>query len=326
MRWLVAALALLASSVVAGATQSSAPPESNLPVQNNDAPPRPSVSANATAAVPEAAAKTARAWSVQWRPVRVVNGAPILFRVKPPVRLQSLHATWMEHEVSFDFDAATKTWFALAGTGLKTRPGDYVLALNGENAGGNALSFTRKIHVARAKYLRIAITVPRQYTEPDAAQVEKINQDQALKQELFVKSAPEREWSGRFLPPVHAAVSDRFGTERKVNGVTQSTHQGLDYRVPSGTPVAALNRGTVVLARPLFFEGNCVVVDHGQGLMSLYLHLSDIKVKEGDAVTRGEELGLSGATGRATGAHLHVAVRWQGIYLNPATLFALQLP
>jgi murein DD-endopeptidase MepM/ murein hydrolase activator NlpD len=90
--------------------------------------------------------------------------------------------------------------------------------------------------------------------------------------------------------------------------------------------VAALNRGTVLLARPLFFEGNCVVLDHGQGLLTLYLHLSEIRVKEGDHVERGEELGLSGATGRATGAHLHVAVRWQGVYLNPATLFALRLP
>ena len=270
--------------------------------------------------------KPAGSWSVSWRPVRVVNGAPILFRVKPPVRLKTLEATWMEHDLPFDFDPATKTWFALAGAGLKTHPGDHELVLNGETPAGNALSFTRKIHVTRAKYLSIAITVPKQYTEPDPAQVEKIKQDQALKQELFLKSAPEREWAGRFLPPVIAEVSDRFGTERKVNGVTQSTHQGLDYRVPAGTPVAALNRGTVLLARPLFFEGNCVVVDHGQGLMSLYLHLSEIKVKEGDPVTRGEELGLSGATGRATGAHLHVAVRWQGIYLNPATLFALQLP
>jgi murein DD-endopeptidase MepM/ murein hydrolase activator NlpD len=69
-----------------------------------------------------------------------------------------------------------------------------------------------------------------------------------------------------------------------------------------------------------------VVLDHGQGLLTLYLHLSEIKVKAGDHVERGDELGLSGATGRATGAHLHVAVRWQGVYLNPAILFALRLP
>jgi murein DD-endopeptidase MepM/ murein hydrolase activator NlpD len=103
-------------------------------------------------------------------------------------------------------------------------------------------------------------------------------------------------------------------------------HQGLDYAVPSGTPVSALNAGTVLLAQPLYFEGNCIVLDHGQGLLTLYLHLSEFKVKEGDRVASGQELGLSGGTGRATGPHLHIAARWQGIYLNPATLMKLKLP
>jgi murein DD-endopeptidase MepM/ murein hydrolase activator NlpD len=96
--------------------------------------------------------------------------------------------------------------------------------------------------------------------------------------------------------------------------------------VPTGTPVNALNRGNVILARPLFFEGDCVVLDHGQGLMTIYMHLSKIEVKEGEQIDRGKELGLSGGTGRATGPHLHVAVRWQGIYLDPATLLKLNLP
>jgi murein DD-endopeptidase MepM/ murein hydrolase activator NlpD len=87
-----------------------------------------------------------------------------------------------------------------------------------------------------------------------------------------------------------------------------------------------VNRGTVILARPLYFEGNCVVIDHGQGLLSLYMHLSELKVKEGQQVERGTPIGLSGATGRATGPHLHLAVRWQGVYLNPAALLKLALP
>jgi len=82
----------------------------------------------------------------------------------------------------------------------------------------------------------------------------------------------------------------------------------------------------VLLARPMYFEGNCVVLDHGQGLLTLYLHLSEFEVKEGDRLTRGQQLGLSGGSGRATGPHLHVAVRWEGIYLNPATLMKLKLP
>jgi murein DD-endopeptidase MepM/ murein hydrolase activator NlpD len=105
----------------------------------------------------------------------------------------------------------------------------------------------------------------------------------------------------------------------------KSRHLGLDFAVRPGTPVHAINRGTVVLARPLYFEGGFVVIDHGQGLMSLYLHLSEFKVKEGDEVSTGQLIALSGGSGRATGPHLHLAVRWQGIYLNPEVLLRLRL-
>ena len=125
---------------------------------------------------------------------------------------------------------------------------------------------------------------------------------------------------------MEATISGVFGTQRTFNGKVQSVHQGLDYAIPSGTPVAAVNSGTVLLARPLYFEGNCVVLDHGQGLLTLYMHLSEMKVKEGETIQRGQEIGLSGGSGRATGPHLHLAVRWQGIYLNPATLLRLNLP
>ncbi len=138
--------------------------------------------------------------------------------------------------------------------------------------------------------------------------------------------SPEREWLGNFLPPVSAPISDVFGTARVFNGNVQSVHQGLDFGVPAGTPVAALNAGTVLLAQMLFFEGNCVVLDHGQGLLTIYMHLSKFDVKEGEHVKRGQQIALSGGTGRATGPHLHVAVRWQGIYLDPAILLKLSLP
>ncbi len=182
-------------------------------------------------------------------------------------------------------------------------------------ASGREVSFQQKVTVRPAKYPSIAVTVAKKFTEPSPEQLQQIKQDQAVKQENFRSVDPEREWSGRFRPPVNATISDVFGTRRT-----------LDYAVPSGTPVAALNAGTVLLARPLYFEGNCVVLDHGQGLLTLYLHLSEFKVKEGDRVAPGQELGLSGGTGRATGPHLHIAVRWQGIYLNPATLMKLKLP
>ena len=116
------------------------------------------------------------------------------------------------------------------------------------------------------------------------------------------------------------------GTRRVFNGKTKSVHEGLDYAVPQGTPIHALNAGTVLLAEPLYFEGNCIVIDHGQGLLTLYLHLSEFKVKSDEHVDADRKIGLSGGTGRATGPHLHVAVRWQGVYLDPGKLLRMRSP
>src|SRR5206468_13035384 len=119
------------------------------------------------------------------------------------------------------------------------------------------------------------------------------------KQKIFATKTNERLWSGPFVAPVSAVISDVFGTARVFNQELKSRHLGLDYGVPAGTPVHAVNRGTVILARPLYFEGSCVVIDHGQGLLSLYLHLSEFSVKEGDQVETGQLIGLSGGSGRA---------------------------
>jgi murein DD-endopeptidase MepM/ murein hydrolase activator NlpD len=267
-----------------------------------------------------------KSWSVRWQPMRVVNGTPVLFRVMAPAPLESLSGKWMEHEVFFNLDTANKTWYGFAGSSLQVRPGSYPLELKATTISGKGITFERKITIQAAKYPRIAIQVAKQYTEPNPEQLKKVSHDTSVKQEVFHKVSPEQEWSGKFQAPVDARISDVFGTQRTINGKVQSTHQGLDYAVPSGTPVAAVNTGTVLLARPLYFEGNCVVLDHGQGLLTLYMHLSEIKVKEGEKIERGEEIGLSGGSGRATGPHLHLAVRWQGIYLNPATLLRLNLP
>jgi murein DD-endopeptidase MepM/ murein hydrolase activator NlpD len=271
-------------------------------------------------------------WTAHAQPARLVNGGPVLFQVKPPQRLESLNGTWLGHEVSFSFDATSKTWFALAGVSLETAPGTYTLELTGETQAGKApgtkISFSRQFAVARGKYpkIQVKLSVEGKFTEPNPEQQKQIEEGQQVKKDYLNRVSPEREWSGQFAAPADAAISDVFGSERIFNGKTSSPHQGLDFRVPTGTPVAAMNDGTVLLARLLYFEGNFVVIDHGQGLLTLYLHLSEFKVKEGDPVKRGQIVGLSGGTGRATGPHLHVAVRWQGTYLDPARLMQLHLP
>jgi len=264
-------------------------------------------------------------WSAKANPEHLVNGAPLLFEVKPSSALATLTATWLTHSLTF-VPGANNSWFAIAGISLETEPGTYPLELTGTTKDGQKLHYEQKFVVASEKYETVELKVSKDFTAPSPEQMESIKRDQEIKKKTFAEVSPEREWTGPFLPPVDAPVSDVFGTRRVFNGVTKSVHQGLDYRVPAATPVSAVNAGTVILARPLYFEGNCVVIDHGQGLLTLYLHLSEFKVKEGEVVKRGQLIGLSGATGRATGPHLHIAVRWQGTYLNPAVLLSLPVP
>lgn len=271
-------------------------------------------------------------WSVSTQPFRIVNGSPILFRVLVPRRLISLSGKWLGHEINFSFDEHTHTWFALAGAGQETKPGEYPLQLNGEistessaKSSAARVQFEKQVRIQRQRYPRVLLKVPARYTAPSPEDQQEIAQDKEIKTDAFKTTSPDRSWQGSFVAPVDAAISDVFGVERVFNGSVQSTHQGLDFRVPAGTPVSAVNSGHVILARSLFFEGNCVVIDHGQGLLTLYLHLSKFSVKEGDDVKKGQEIGLSGGTGRATGPHLHLAVRWQGVYLDPQTLLKLKL-
>ncbi len=272
---------------------------------------------------------SAATWTVRAQPTQLVNGGPVLFQVKAPAKLDSLTGTWLSHQVVFNYNASSRTWFSLAGVSFETTPGKYGLELTAERATTKTpLTFTRSFTVARAKYPQISVplTVEKKFTEPSPEQEKQIAEGVKTKQDYLSRVTTMREWDGNFAAPADAAISDVYGSQRIFNGKAQRPHWGLDFRVPAGTPVAAMNSGTVLLARFLYYEGNCVVIDHGQGLLTLYFHLSEFKVKEGDSVKRGQEIGLSGGTGRATGPHLHVAVRWQGAYLDPSRLMQMALP
>jgi hypothetical protein len=265
-------------------------------------------------------------WNVKWEPAQLVNGSPVLFRVIAPVELTSLEGTWLGHKVSFRLGQTCNCWYVLAGVDLNTKAGKYSLSLQGKSKLSANAAFSLAVPVSEKRYPATAIKVPPEYVEPPAETTARIEEEQALKKRVFSTTAPESFWSGPFRAPAEADVSGVFGSARVFNGVKKSQHTGLDFRVTTGTPIAASNNGTVILARNLYFEGNCVMIDHGQGLITLYLHLSEFKVKEGDRVHARQILGLSGGTGRATAPHLHFAMRWQGVYLDPGTLLTLNLP
>lgn len=265
-------------------------------------------------------------WRVRKQPVELVNGSPVLFQVTAPERLASLEGSWLEHQISFRFDPRCKCWYSIAGVGLDIKPAEYPLELAGNTVHGGKVQFSQPERINEGAYPSTTITVSPQYVEPPKETLPRIGEEQVTKKKVFSESSPESLWHGRFRAPSPAKVTGVFGSARVYNGTKRSQHEGIDFRVRTGTPIRAANAGTVVLARNLYFEGNCVMLDHGQGLMTVYMHLSKFRVKEGDKVQAGQILGLSGGTGRATAPHLHFAVRWQGEYVNPAVLLKLSPP
>jgi len=259
-------------------------------------------------------------------PEVIVNGSPCLFRVKSRRALRSLYGEWQGRGVFFKFDERDGAVYGLAGAPLDAGASRNRITLEAVTAGGGRFSYSHPVRIELARYHTTALSVAGQYTEPDAEAMARIEEEQGLKKEAFAYVTPYRLWSGNFEAPVDSRTTGEFGARRTFNHKVQSVHQGLDFRAETGTPVGAMNSGVVILAREMFYEGGFVVIDHGQGLLTLYMHLSEIKAREGASVEKRQIIGLSGGTGRATAPHLHVGVRWQGIYLDPAVLLTLPLP
>jgi murein DD-endopeptidase MepM/ murein hydrolase activator NlpD len=263
---------------------------------------------------------------ISWSPQRLESGSPVLFRIEVDQHAESLHGTWFGHPLVFTRAHQGNTWYALAGIDVEQAPGTYPLELTATKAAGREVHATQKVEVLPSSYKTTTLHVEEKYVQPDAATLARIAADKAVKDAAFARQISQPLWRGDFRSPVPFTPTDSFGTRRMFNGKLASIHRGTDFHASSGTPVDAANDGVVIIAQGMFYEGNLVVVDHGQQFSTLYMHLSKIEVKVGDRVHKGQRLGLSGATGRVTGPHLHLGVRWQGMYVDAVKLLKLTLP
>jgi len=262
--------------------------------------------------------------TVTLTPAIVAAGSPELIRVNL-VGAASIDGEWLGRKLEFFRGRDGRAWFALAGVDVEAPDGPSTLKISAHLAQGGERDLSRTIEIHPAHYRTGSLTVAPKFVEPDPEALKQIEAEKQLKERFFAASAAEPLWHASFRAPVTAPATSSFGMRRTFNGTLASIHKGMDFRAKTGTPVRASNSGIVVLARPLYYEGNCVVIDHGLGLFTLSMHLSQIAVKEGQHVATGDRIGLSGATGRVTGPHLHWAVRWQGAYLDPAKLLRLNL-
>ena len=157
---------------------------------------------------------------------------------------------------------------------------------------------------------------------PSPADLKRDAVDRAQLARIWVRRDGPPQFTLPLGPPVRPmSVGKSFGVKRIYNGkASEQAHMGSDYDSPVGSPILAVAAGTVVFANEMFFEGNSVFIDHGDGLVSEYFHLSELKVQTGDKVKRGDVLGREGQTGRATGPHLWFGVRWHDARIDPKFL------
>jgi murein DD-endopeptidase MepM/ murein hydrolase activator NlpD len=192
-------------------------------------------------------------------------------------------------------------------------------------AGGRTDSLRASPSLASGGYpvekLRVA---PRFSAPPDSALAARMRRESALAAAVSATSHDTpRLWELPFRAPRPSRVTSRFGRGREFNGTVTSRHMGTDYAGAVGAPIRAANRGVVRLVDSFFLGGNVVYLDHGQGLVTAYLHLSEHAVAVGDTVQRGEVIGRVGATGRVTGPHLHWITRYGGVTVDPASVLDL---
>jgi len=185
---------------------------------------------------------------------------------------------------------------------------------------GNRESRALQIQQRHYDIQRINGLPPEQVT-PDAALLDRIKADAAKIRAAQAVESGLLAFETPLIWPVTGTLTGIYGSQRVLNGEPRSPHLGVDIAAPAGTPIKAAAGGTVTLAeRDLYFTGGTVIIDHGFGLSTVYVHLQRLDVAVGDKVDQGETIGLLGATGRATGPNLHWGVNWYGVALDPVLI------
>jgi murein DD-endopeptidase MepM/ murein hydrolase activator NlpD len=205
-------------------------------------------------------------------------------------------------------------WVAVVGLGLSLPPGPYSISVEQPGANPRPIEFTLTEKQYRTQNLKVAPGQVNLAPEDEA----RVAQEQEKVKAALAVFSPDAPATLRLTAPVNGPRSSSFGLRRVFNGESRNPHSGMDIAAPTGTPIKAPLAGRVVDTGTYFFNGGNVIVDHGQGFMTMYCHLSKIGVEVGQELKRGEVLGAVGATGRVTGPHLHWGVYLNGSAVDPA--------
>jgi murein DD-endopeptidase MepM/ murein hydrolase activator NlpD len=234
--------------------------------------------------------------------------------------LVAVEGRWGKEKIFFYPDGNGK-FAALIGADVEAKPAASKFLLKATSQSGAEQHKEIALKVKAKSFRTESFNVPPSFDEMTAETLEEIRREQAAFKQAFEASAAERLWDAPFLRPVAQQESaSSFGSRRIINGTPRAPHAGTDLSAPAGTEVLAANHGRVVLVGNFFFAGGSVVLDHGGGLFTMYFHLSEFKIESGSMTKKGDVVGLSGATGRATGPHLHWGARLANARIEPFEL------
>lgn len=256
-------------------------------------------------------------------PKAVKQGNVCLVRVSSSQAIQSLYGEFRGEKFPLISGIQDGTYEGLVGIDLRMNPGTHMGNVIVQDEGGEIHKISFPLKVEKASFGTEKLSLPASMVHLDKKTLQRVNEEAHRLETLFQRVRGETLWRGAFILPVKGRVSSGFGLTRIINGQQRSPHTGVDLEAEEGSPVLASNTGVAVLVGELFFSGKSLILDHGWGCYSMYFHLSEVAVKEGDRVARGSEVGRVGSTGRSTGPHLHWAIRIRQARVDPLSLLTL---
>ena len=257
-------------------------------------------------------------------PKQVYQGEICVIDVFTAKSISSLNGKFQKRRLSFYKIKGEGLFRALIGIDMEAKPGTCQLTISGKNSSGKVMERSYRIRILKKDFSIQRLTLPKKMVELDKKTLTRVRIESKGVKKLWIKEADERLWHGKFIKPVKGEVISPFGVRRFLNNLPRSSHSGVDLKAKMGEEIRCPNTGIVVFVDDLYFSGKSVVVDHGQGLFTMYFHLSKVNVKRGEKVEKGKPIGLVGSSGRATGPHLHWGARLHGARVTPLSLLRLR--
>jgi murein DD-endopeptidase MepM/ murein hydrolase activator NlpD len=253
------------------------------------------------------------------------QGEVLLVKVPAAFRTTAVVGRFLNRRIPFfrqDASSSKADYVGLVGIDLQDVPGTHELVVEADSPDGpQRLSYN--VLVIKEKYPVQHLTLPKDKVDLDDESLVRVKLEREEVKTVLDRISEERLWVDRFMQPVQGALTGAFGRMRIINGQSRNPHNGEDIAAPLGADVVAMNDGIVRLTVDHFFSGKGIFLDHGLGLHSMYFHLSEVLVQNGESVKRGQIIGKVGASGRASGPHLHWGVRLNGARIDPSSLIKL---